>query len=313
MPSFSLSSSAPLLGLFQFASPKPSMMRDTSKQASLFMWIFVMGLLSQNLLIPVMSTSFEDQKNYYPDPRPVTPPHGSRTSPPLGISPKPECRCGDPPPSHGITPPSHGGGSYYSPPPTPRSRGQRGCGTPPSPKKGGGGGGGYYSPPPSGGSSPPTPVVYYSPPTAGGSPPTPVVVTPPSTPTVSVPPPPFLPDPNSPFTGTCNYWKSHPALIWGLFGWWATVGGAFGLPSVSEYGAGLSLLDALSNTRSDGLGALYREGTASLLNSMVSKKFHFTTKQVKNSFIAAVGSNKAAAAQANIFKLANEGRLKPKT
>ncbi len=88
------------------------------------------------------------------------------------------------------------------------------------------------------------------------------------------------------------------------------MGSAFGVTSVPGFGGSLTLQQALSNTRTDGLGALYREGTASLLNSMVNQKFPFTTKQVRESFVVALSSNKAAAAQAQLFKLANEGRVK---
>ena len=101
-------------------------------------------------------------------------------------------------------------------------------------------------------------------------------------------------------------------MIWGLLGWWGTVGNAFGVTSNPGFGATMSLPQALSNTRTDGLGALYREGTASLLNSMVNNRFPFSTKQVRDSFVAALGSNSAAAAQARLFKLANEGHLKPR-
>lgn len=112
----------------------------------------------------------------------------------------------------------------------------------------------------------------------------------------------------------CSYWKTHPGVIWGLVGWWGTsLGSVFGVTSVPGFGTNLSLQQALSNTRTDGLGALYREGTASFLNSMVNNRFPFTTKQVRQNFVAALGSNKAAASQAHVFKLANEGRLKPRT
>nr|GME07600.1 protodermal factor 1-like [Ipomoea batatas]GME12042.1 protodermal factor 1-like [Ipomoea batatas] len=127
--------------------------------------------------------------------------------------------------------------------------------------------------------------------------------------------PPFGFDPNSP-PFTCDYWKSHPGLIWGLVGFWGTVGGVFGVASVPAggFGTNLNLLQALSNTRNDGFGELYREGTASLLNSMLStNRFPYTTQHVRDSFGAALSSNTAAAAQARLFKLANEGRLKPRS
>lgn len=72
-------------------------------------------------------------------------------------------------------------------------------------------------------------------------------------------------------------------------------------------GKNISLLDALNNTRTDGVGALYREGSAALLNSVAYKKYPLTTQQVKDAFAAAVDSDKAAEAQAEIFKQANEG------
>ncbi|XP_059663328.1 protodermal factor 1 [Cornus florida] len=288
------------------------MTRERNKQASsLLMWALFAGLLSHNLLIPVMSTTtiVEDQKNYYttPDPGSGTPPTSSHTSPPHGTPPSPSSGGSYTPPSHPT--PSHGG--YGS---TPPPSGGGNCGTPPS-------GGHHHDPtptPPSGGG------YYNSPPTSGGSvPPTivtpPSILTPPPTPFfdpgtrtppgISPPTPPF--DPNSP-PFTCNYWRTHPGLIWGILGWWGTLGSAFGMPSIPGLGNNMSLQQALSNTRTDGFGALYREGTASLLNSMVNKRFPFTTKQVRENFVTAVSSNKAAAAQAQLFKLANEGRLKPR-
>ncbi|XVF60789.1 hypothetical protein PTKIN_Ptkin08bG0076600 [Pterospermum kingtungense] len=285
------------------------MQMEKSKGVSLFVWILVAALLSQTLLIPVTSTSFEEQKNYYPAPEPHTrtPPSGSHGTPSHG----PGGSYGGTPPSHRT--PSHGGGYH----PTPSTPSGGNCGTPPhepstpstpstpshTPP-----GGYYHSPPTSGGGSPPS---------YGGNPPTPVTVSPPTTPiidpgTPSVPTPPFFPAPLSPPGGTCDFWRSHPTVIWGLLGWWGTVGNAFGVGSLPGFGAGMSLPQALSNTRSDGLGALYREGTASFLNSMVNNKFPFSTKQVRDHFVAALGSNKAAAAQARLFKLANEGHLRPR-
>ncbi|KAJ4848460.1 hypothetical protein Tsubulata_038082 [Turnera subulata] len=147
------------------------------------------------------------------------------------------------------------------------------------------------------------------------SPPTPVIVSPPTTPSTPgtppyVPSPPLIPDPNSPFP--CNYWSNHPAIIWGLFGWWGTMGNAFGVTSIPGFGATMSLPQALSNTRTDGYGTLYREGTAALLNSMVTHRFPYTTAQVRQNFVAALHSNRAAASQGHLFKLANEGHLKPR-
>ncbi|KAI4308076.1 hypothetical protein L6164_031188 [Bauhinia variegata] len=387
------------------------MERKRSNRASLLMWALLAGLLSQNLIIPVMSTTIDDQKNYYsPDPHSGTPSTGLSNSLCSHKSP----------PSHGSgggyggTPPSHGGGSYT---PTPSTPSGGNCGSPPhdptptpstpvtptpstpdtptpsTPSNPPSGGGGYYnSPPPTYGGSPPTPISlsppsspidpgtptiptppylpsptptpstpsggncgspphdptpspatpvtptpstpdtptpstpsnppsggggYYNspPPTYGGSPPTPISLSPPSSPidpgTPTIPTPPYLPSP-TPFTGTCNYWSTHPGLIWGLLGWWGTMGSAFGGTSFPGFGAGLSFPQALSNTRNDGFGALYREGTASFLNSLVNNRFPYTTKQVRDRFVTSLSSNKAAAAQAHLFKMANEGRIKPR-
>lgn len=102
-------------------------------------------------------------------------------------------------------------------------------------------------------------------------------------------------------------------MIWGLVGWWATLGHTFGLTSLPGLGSStMNLQQALSNTRADGLGELYRQGTAALLNSMVDNRFHFTTQQVRDGFVRGLGSNKAATNQAHLFRLANEGKLKPR-
>ncbi|KAL9319704.1 hypothetical protein ACSQ67_011543 [Phaseolus vulgaris] len=265
-------------------------MERKRSHASLTMLAMLVGLLSQSLVIPVMSITVEDQKNYYtPDPHAGTPP---QVSPIL-------CSHRSPPHGHGSSPPSHGGGSYT---PTPSTPSGGNCGSSPP----------HHDPTPSTPSTPSTPPSggYY-----GGTPPTPITVSPPTTPvdpgTPSIPSPPYTPSP-SPFTGTCNYWRNHPAIIWGILGWWGTLGSAFGVSSVPGFSPGLSLPQALSNTRSDGIGALYREGTASFLNSMVNNKFPYTTNQVRDRFVASLSSNKAAQAQAQLFKMANEGRMKPK-
>ncbi|CAI9757192.1 unnamed protein product [Fraxinus pennsylvanica] len=275
------------------------MERKNSKHSSVLLSATIAALLTQHLVIPVMSSAtFEDQKTYYsPDPSSHTPPsHGSGGG------------HGTPTPSHGT--PSHGGGSYGRTPPSGN------CGNPPSgghhPTPPTGGGGGYYNPPPSSTPTTPTivsPPIILSPPTTPIDPGTPVTPIDPGTP--SIPSPPFAFDPNSP-PFTCNYWRTHPGLIWRLFGWWGTVGGAFGVASLPGLGSSTNLLQALSNTRPDGLGALYREGTAALLNSMVHRGFPYTTRQVRDRFAAALSSNKAAAAQAKLFKQANEGRTKPR-
>lgn len=110
----------------------------------------------------------------------------------------------------------------------------------------------------------------------------------------------------------CSYWSNHPTLIWGVLGWWGTLGHAFGVTSAPGFSPNMSLQQALSNNLSDGYGALYREGTASWLNSLVNHRFPFTTDQVRQSFVSAIHSEKTAAAQAQLFKSANEGRFRPR-
>ena len=95
-----------------------------------------------------------------------------------------------------------------------------------------------------------------------------------------------------------------------ILGYLGNISQLFGPAYGLAFGRDLSLPEALANTRTDGIGALYREGTASLLNSFVDSRFPFTTQQVKNAFAAAVTSDKAAATRAELFKQANEGRLK---
>ncbi|KAG6785987.1 hypothetical protein POTOM_007578 [Populus tomentosa] len=284
------------------------MEKQESKQASMLMWVLAAGLLSHNLAFPVLATTFEDQKNFYfPDPHSRSPPSGLSLS--LSLSLLRAQALYETTPcseatnffliasSHGT--PSHGsGGSSVNPP---------SHSTPSTPSGGG------YNPTPS---NPPRGGGYHpTPPTTGGSPPIPVIVSPPTTPSITpgtpfTPTPPFIPDPNSPFS--CNYWRTHPALIGGILGWWGTMGNAFGVTSLPGFGTSMTLQQALSNTRTDGYGTLYREGTASLLNSMVSNRFPFTTRQVRENFVASLASNKAAGAQGHLFKLANEGRLKPR-
>jgi len=108
-----------------------------------------------------------------------------------------------------------------------------------------------------------------------------------------------------------SYWGSHPALIFGVLGWWGTLGGLLGmqtLPGLNS--ADQTLQDVLNNPRRDGYASLYREATAAFLNSMATKNFPFSSNQVKASLLASLHSDKAAAAQARRFRLANEGKLK---
>ncbi|KAM7273988.1 hypothetical protein ACFE04_028652 [Oxalis oulophora] len=276
----------------------------------LFFFLVTLCLLSQNFAST--TTSLGDEKC---------------DCPPSGHTPSPQ---------HGSTPhaPSHGGGSHTPTPSTPshtptpstpshtpshtptpstpsHTPNPPNCGTPPVDP--------HHGSPPSTPSTPsiPTPSTP-TPSTPTITPVTPTPSTPTITPTTPTPavPTPFLPDPGS-FPGTCNFWSNHPTLIWGVLGWFGTVGNTFGLGSdgglpTGGFSPSMSLPEALSNTRNDGMGALYREGTASLLNSMVDRNFAFTTNQVRDSFVKALHSDRTAGAQAQLFKLANESRLKPR-
>ncbi|KAL6888951.1 hypothetical protein ACP4OV_009977 [Aristida adscensionis] len=160
------------------------------------------------------------------------------------------------------------------------------------------------SPPPSYGSGSgynPTPV-----PTPDyGTTPTPDYGTIPSTPITPSYGVPGIPKHD--FVGSCDYWKKHPDVIVAVVGSLGNIGKTFGAACSLIVGKKLeNLHDALSNTRSDGIGALLREGAAAYLNSIVNKKFPFSTQQVKDCIIVAVTSDGAAAAQAGIFKKAND-------
>ncbi|XP_045824837.1 protodermal factor 1-like isoform X2 [Trifolium pratense] len=289
------------------------MMKKISN-VSFSMLVLLIGLLSQHLVIHAISNIAGDQKNFnIPDPHSGNPPTGPHKNSPSSHS-SPPSHGSSSPPSHGgsSSPPSHGGGYYTPTPSTPSG----GCGTSPShdpstpstpshnpttPSNPPSSGGYYTSPPPSTSNPPIDPPITLTPP----SPSTPID---PGTPTI--PSPPFLPF-TSPFTGTCNYWRTHPQIILGILGWWGNVGHAFGVTSLPGFSPGLTLPQALSNTRTDGLGELYREGTASFLNSLVNHKFPYTTDQVRERFASSLHSNKAAATQAHLFKMANEGKIKP--
>ncbi|KAK8936209.1 hypothetical protein KSP39_PZI013097 [Platanthera zijinensis] len=249
-------------------------------------------LLLQSLSTPANCgrniPEFSDQKNYYV---PTTPQTGS---PPNYSSPNsPAC----PTPSNGG---SSGGG--HSTPTTPSH----------------GSGSGYHHAPPTStpGTTAPSPP-YSTPGTTAPSPPysTPGITVPSSppysTPAITVPSPPLTYDPNVPpfHPGTCSYWAAHPekiVVVIGKFG--TTVRDFFGVACIFAYGKNPTLHDAVANTNAGGVGALLREGTTALLNSLACKSFPLTQQQVTSDFAAALGTAGSAAAQAEVFKVANEGR-----
>ncbi|CAM0880275.1 unnamed protein product [Alopecurus aequalis] len=215
--------------------------------------------------------------------------------------------------SSGSTPPYHGGSPSHSGSGSIPDPSHGGYGTPPSHGSSGGSipdpshaGGGY-------GSTTPAAPWHTSPTPSTGSSPTPAYGGSPTTPSGhgSAMPTPLVPvDPNS--AGTCDYWRTHPMQIWSALGSWPSsmshfFGSAGGAAAAG--GSNVSIQDALANTRTDGAGALLREGAAALLNSMTRAGYPYTTDQVRSAFVAAAagGSDNAAAAQAAAFKKANEG------
>ncbi|KAJ8483943.1 hypothetical protein OPV22_016428 [Ensete ventricosum] len=252
-------------------------MGSEKKRKALALWFLSTWYVSQQAVItPAMSRSLEggtaDEKNYYaPDP------HGGNSH---------GTPCTTPPSTHNTPlPPSHGGGGggggHGNPPPTPAIT------TPPVP----------LAPPAPAITTPLSPPVPLAPPAPAYQ----VTPTPPATP--------MVPDPNTP-PFSCDYWRSHPTAIWALIGYWCPLSQIFGMPAASFFGSNPTAVEAMSDARSDGIGALYREGTASFLNSLVDRDFFFTTQQVRDAVNAAVVSHEAAAAQAELFKKANKGHLK---
>ncbi|KAJ4808512.1 Protodermal factor 1 [Rhynchospora pubera] len=200
---------------------------------------------------------------------------------------------------HGTSTPSYGTGGHGTSTPSTPSYGTGGShSTPSTPSYGNGGhgsttptygsGGNHATPTPSHGSG------SYNPPSSGSGGH--------STPTV-----PSI-DPHHFFTGTCDYWRNHPQQIYAIIGYWSTVGQTFGPTCGVLFGTGTTLHDALSNARNDGFGSLIREGTAAFLNSIANSHFPFTTQQVQEAVATSITSDGAAAAQADLFKQANEGK-----
>ncbi|KAJ3692091.1 hypothetical protein LUZ60_012441 [Juncus effusus] len=220
--------------------------------------------------------------------------------------------------------PSYGSGDPHSTPSTPSYGSGGGHSTPSVPSYGTGGG---HSTPstPSYGTTPTTPSYggHGSPtPTYGSTPTTPTTPTygsgsghaTPSTPSYGsggghASPTPTIPsiDPHHLITGTCDYWRSHPQQIYTIVGYITNIGNTFGPTCGVLFGPTTSLHDALSNPRTDGYGALIREGTASFLNSCSNSHFPFTSDQVRDAVIGSLSTMGAAAAQADIFRQANEG------
>ncbi|KAG8070216.1 hypothetical protein GUJ93_ZPchr0006g43063 [Zizania palustris] len=150
----------------------------------------------------------------------------------------------------------------------------------------------------------------YKPTPTYGTTPTPSYGTTPSTPSTPSHDVPEVPTKHE-FIGSCDYWKNHPDVIIAAIGSLGNIGKTFGAACSMIIGKKLeNLHDALSNTGTDGTSALLREGAAAYLNSIVNKKFPFTTQQIKDCIIVAMTSDGAASAQAGIFKKANDFHYK---
>jgi hypothetical protein len=165
--------------------------------------------------------------------------------------------------------------------------------------------------------SDPAPSVPYSPPASVS----PVVPTPdvPYTPTPYTPTDPVpTPTPSSP--GTCTWWSSNTgsfpdvvsivSTILDLFtsltgGSGGSDGGGITSIISSIFGSQMTIYQGLTNTRTDGFGALARQSSAALLNSLTRRDYPFNALQVKVQFRNALGSQQQAFATARMFENAN--------
>uniref|UniRef100_A0ACD6AH59 Uncharacterized protein n=1 Tax=Avena sativa TaxID=4498 RepID=A0ACD6AH59_AVESA len=118
-----------------------------------------------------------------------------------------------------------------------------------------------------------------------------------------------VPTPTTPsYTGSCDYWKSHPEKIIECLGNLGSILGSLGEVCKTFYGSKIETLkDALCNTRTDYYGDLLREGAAAYINAVAAKKakFAYTVHQVKDCIAVGLTSEFAAAAEAAAFKKAN--------
>ncbi|KAE8669545.1 hypothetical protein F3Y22_tig00112231pilonHSYRG00315 [Hibiscus syriacus] len=162
------------------------------------------------------------------------------------------------------------------------------------------------NPPSYGGGSPPsygggTPPSYGggTPPTYGGSsPPTPTID--PGTP--SNPTPPFFPAPTPPIGGTCDCGCVTFIMIIDIADTIAVIASIF-LEESPHADMGSAWL----------VGHFRQCIWCDQRSRFRSHHEPAPSTQVRESFVSALGSNSAAKAQARLFKLANEGHLKPRT
>ncbi|KAF2927161.1 hypothetical protein DAI22_06g184500 [Oryza sativa Japonica Group] len=81
----------------------------------------------------------------------------------------------------------------------------------------------------------------------------------------------YSPSPTTGFTGSCDFWKSHPEKIISCIGSLGSIVGSFGDVCSGFFGSKLQTLqDALCSTRKDCYGDLLREGAAAYINSVAA-------------------------------------------
>lgn len=169
---------------------------------------------------------------------------------------------------------------------------------------------------------------YGSDPPSSASPVTPtpdVPYSPPYTPSDPSPTTPYTPDPSTPATpapstpGTCTWWSKNTnsfpnfisilSTILDLFGTLTggsgSSGGGITNTIASIFGGQTTVLQGLTNTRNDGYGALARQGSAALLNSLTRRDYPYNALQVKAQFRNALQSQQQAFATARLFENAN--------
>lgn len=71
------------------------------------------------------------------------------------------------------------------------------------------------------------------------------------------------------------------------------------------FGGQMTVYQGLTNTRTDGYGALARHSSAALLNSFTRRDYAYSPLQVKMQFRSALGSQQQAFQMARVFENAN--------
>jgi hypothetical protein len=169
---------------------------------------------------------------------------------------------------------------------------------------------------------PTTPTTPYTPDPAPITPadpiPTPTTpYTPDPTPITPADPVPATPAASTP--GTCTWWSSHTTSFPDIISIVSTIADLFGTITggsgssgtgvtstiASIFGGQLTVMQSLTNTRNDGFGALARQGSAALLNSLTRRDYPYNAFQVKTQFRNSLQSQQQAFATAKLFENAN--------